>query len=73
MTREQLEAEVLQLPVEERARLVESLIQSLDDDSEHERLWAVEIERRWAEIRSGAVKTIPAEDVFRDAEDLLRR
>ncbi len=73
MTREELEAEVLNLPLEDRARLVESLLQSLDEDSEHERLWAAEIERRWAAVQSGAVRTIPAEDVFRDAEDLVRR
>jgi putative addiction module component (TIGR02574 family) len=32
-------------------------------DPEAEELWAIEAERRWREIESGAVETIPWEDV----------
>jgi len=32
-------------------------------DAEVEELWAVEAERRWREIESGAVETIPWEEV----------
>ena len=49
------EAEALQLPATERARLVERLIASLDIDPEIEVAWAAEVERRNAEIESGAV------------------
>jgi putative addiction module component (TIGR02574 family) len=39
------------------------LIASLDED-EISRAWADEAERRYEELRSGAVSGIPAEDVF---------
>lgn len=57
-TVEVLEAEALQLSAAERARLVERLIASLDIDPEVEEAWAVEVERRNAEIESGAVSLI---------------
>jgi putative addiction module component (TIGR02574 family) len=57
-TVEALEAEALQLSAAERARLVERLIASLDTDPEIEEAWAVEVERRNAEIESGAVSLI---------------
>jgi putative addiction module component (TIGR02574 family) len=57
-TIEALEAEALRLSAAERARLVERLIASLDLDPELEEAWAVEVERRNAEIESGAVALI---------------
>lgn len=57
-TLEALEAEALRLSAAERARLVERLIASLDIDPELEEDWAVEVERRNAEIESGAVALI---------------
>jgi putative addiction module component (TIGR02574 family) len=57
-TVEALEAEALQLSAAERARLVERLIASLDVDPEVEVAWAAEVERRNAEIESGAVALI---------------
>jgi putative addiction module component (TIGR02574 family) len=57
-TLETLEAEALRLSAAERARLVERLIASLDIDPELEEAWAVEVERRNAEIESGAVALI---------------
>jgi putative addiction module component (TIGR02574 family) len=53
-TIETVEAEAMQLPAAERARLVERLIASLDADPEIEAAWAAEVERRHAEIESGA-------------------
>jgi putative addiction module component (TIGR02574 family) len=58
-TVEELEAEALQLPSGERARLVERLIASLDADPEVDEAWAAEVERRHAEIESGAVALLP--------------
>jgi putative addiction module component (TIGR02574 family) len=58
-TVELLEAEALQLSATERAHLVERLIASLDVDPEVEDAWAAEVERRNAEIESGAVSLIP--------------
>jgi putative addiction module component (TIGR02574 family) len=58
-TVEELESVALQLPQGERARLVERLIASLDVDPEIEEAWAAEVERRNAEVESGAVALIP--------------
>lgn len=55
LTIELLEAEALQLPAADRARLIERLIASLDADPEVEEAWAAEVERRHAEIESNAV------------------
>lgn len=52
MTAQQIEAETLKL------------IASLDEEDEIARAWADEAERRYEELRSGAVKPLPAEEVF---------
>jgi putative addiction module component (TIGR02574 family) len=52
--------------------LAEALISSLDEESEIEKAWSAEIKRRVLDLRSGAVKSIPAEDVFSELDDLLR-
>jgi putative addiction module component (TIGR02574 family) len=64
-TVETLEAEALQLSAAERARLVERLIASLDIDPEAEEAWASEVERRSAEIESGAVSLIPGPEALK--------
>jgi putative addiction module component (TIGR02574 family) len=58
-TVEALEVEALQLSATGRARLIERLIASLDVDPGVEDAWAAEVERRNAEIESGAVSLIP--------------
>ena len=73
LTREQLEVEARHLPRDERARLAEALIASLDEETEVERAWRVEIRRRVEELESGAVKTIPAEEVFAELDELLKK
>jgi len=52
---------VLKLPVEARAALAGSLIESLDEviDEDAEAAWAEEIARRVRELDSGKAKTIP--------------
>lgn len=57
--------DVFELPESERATLAGLLIKSLEPpaDPEVEELWAAEAERRWREIESGAVETIPWEEV----------
>jgi len=53
------------LPVEERALVVDSLLRSLNPpESMIDEKWAVVARKRLEDIRSGAVKTIPGEDVF---------
>ena len=55
MNREELEAEVMRLDLEARARLAEKLLLSLDAPSEEENLhlWVAEAERRLKELREG--------------------
>jgi putative addiction module component (TIGR02574 family) len=61
----------LRLSIEERAQLAGRLLLSLDEpsESETERLWLEEAERRLREFREGRVRGIPAEEVFRKAMD----
>ena len=49
----------------DRATLAGLLIESLPTppDPEVEELWAAEAERRWQEIETGAVQTVPWEEV----------
>ena len=67
MTRDlnQLFREAFDLPERDRATLAGLLIESLEPppDPEVEEAWAREAERRWREIESGAVPTIPWEEV----------
>jgi putative addiction module component (TIGR02574 family) len=64
VTIEQLEAEVLNLPQAERARLAQRLIASLDADEPLERAWYDEAERRLAAVESGRLPEIPADEVL---------
>ncbi|OIQ90796.1 putative addiction module component [mine drainage metagenome] len=63
-TVEELEAEALRLPTAQRARLVEKLIASLDSEPDIESAWAEEVERRHAEIESGAVTLLPGKETL---------
>jgi putative addiction module component (TIGR02574 family) len=72
MTIEQLKSEALKLPHHERARLAQELIESLDEDSEIERAWYKEAERRLLEIREGRVETVSGEDVLASARARLK-
>jgi putative addiction module component (TIGR02574 family) len=69
MNTDQLEAEIMKLSLEARAKLAERIILSLDapSDEENLQLWVLEAERRLKELREGRAKEIPAEEVFRKA------
>jgi putative addiction module component (TIGR02574 family) len=60
MSTEELLAQVLQLPRQDRARVAEELLSSLEeaDDEEVARTWAPELERRSREVVEGKVQTI---------------
>jgi putative addiction module component (TIGR02574 family) len=64
ITVEALEAEALNLSIAERARLVEKLIVSLDAEPDIEAAWAAEVERRHAEIESGAASLLPGPETL---------
>ena len=58
-------SEAFDLPENERATLAGLLIESLEPppDPEVDEAWAVVAERRWREIESGSVQTVPWEEV----------
>lgn len=64
MSIEAIEAEALGLSTADRARLVEKLISSLEIDPSVEEAWAAEVERRHAEIESGAVSAVPGPEAL---------
>jgi putative addiction module component (TIGR02574 family) len=68
---ELLEAEAMKLTVEERARLADRLIASLSEDAQIEEAWAVEVERRIAEIEAGRAPVIPAAEAIARARNAL--
>jgi len=61
----QLFREALELTDNDRATLAGLLIESLEGppDPDVENAWAEEAERRWQEIQSGKVQTIPWEEI----------
>ena len=68
-TLEQVAEEARSLSLADRSALTRILIESLDaepaeDLAEVEQAWQAEVEKRVDEIKSGRVKTIPAEEVF---------
>lgn len=58
------------LPIEIKIQLIDTLLNSLHpSQSEIDKIWAKEAERRVDQIKSGEVKTINGEDVFKKVQD----
>jgi putative addiction module component (TIGR02574 family) len=57
-------AEMLRLPIEERARLALELLRSLDGDPDPDaaEAWDAEIERRGAEVDAGTADTMTLDE-----------
>ena len=68
MNDEQLDAEIMKLDLDARARLTERLILSLDvhSDKENLHLWVVGAELRLRDLREGRANEIPDEEMFRE-------
>jgi len=66
MNMKELEEKVLSLDCQERAQLAARLLLSLEESTESdvEQLWLDEAERRLEDHRKGAVRAIPAPEVF---------
>jgi putative addiction module component (TIGR02574 family) len=61
---EELLAEVLRLPRDERARVVEEVLSSLEEPADDvAAAWAAELERRSREVAEGRVQTVAWETV----------
>jgi len=69
-----IEQEALNLSPEDRAKLAQKLLLSLESLSEEQisKSWLIEAERRAREIDRGEIQPIPAEEVRRKARALLR-
>ena len=65
--------QALELSVEERADLAAQILESLDssDDPSVQAAWQAEIERRMADIDSGAVKPISLDEFQRRLKSTL--
>ena len=74
MDLQQIEHEALHLPKDERAKLIQKLVLSLDDSSGDELKadWLIEAKRRGEELDNGTVEAIPANQVMEKARALLK-
>lgn len=72
MTVEQLEAEVLKLPLHQRAHLAERLLSSLDEDSEIEQAWEDVAESRYQQYLAGGMETVSASEALAEIRAELK-
>lgn len=73
---EELESQALQLPPQERSKLIHRLIVSLDGEPEESpeviaKAWDEEIARRIADMEAGRTQWIPAEEVFKEIDAII--
>jgi putative addiction module component (TIGR02574 family) len=75
MSIEELLARALRLPREERARVAEELLSSLEESEEEvAAAWAIELERRSREVAEGRIQTVDWETArARILEELQER
>jgi hypothetical protein len=70
MKTKELIAEIILLPVEERAMVIDSLLKSLNlPESEIDKKWAEVAKRHLEQLRSGEIRSIPGEEVFQRIRD----
>ena len=67
-TLETLQAEALRLLPQDRARLLDRLMASLDVDTEAEAAWEAMADQREGEIETGTVETVPRDVVIAKLE-----
>ena len=74
MNLKQIEDEAFHLPEDERVKIAQKLLLSIDSPSESEIAtdWLLEAKRRAKELNEGIVQSIPAEDVRRKTQALHR-
>ena len=78
MSVDELLAQVLRLPREERARVAEQLLSSLEESEEEvAAAWAIELDRRSREVAEGRVQTIDWEtaraDILKELQERRAR
>lgn len=67
-----LEAEVLSLPADDRARLLERLIASFEPQSPTQRAWLQAAQRRQADVKAGAVAMVQGDEALARVRARLR-
>ncbi len=66
MKTKDLIAEAMSLPVEERAMVIDSLLKSLNPpETDIDKKWMAIAKSRLKELRSGKVKPVPGDEVFK--------
>ncbi len=78
MSVDELLAQVLRLPRQERARVAEQLLSSLEESEEEvAAAWAIELERRSREVAEGRIQTIDWEtaraDILKELQERRAR
>jgi len=74
MNTNELIDEAVSLPLEKRILIVDSLLQSLNQpNSEVDKKWNEVAQQRLLEIRSGKIKPIPGEQVFKNIWDKFEK
>lgn len=70
----EIEQEVRALQTAERNQLLRELIADVDGEPEHatKEAWLQEAQRRYKELQSGLVESVPATDVIRKARSRLK-
>ena len=74
-TIEDIENEIRLLSAADRMHLIRDLIADLDGgmDDNVEKVWLEEAERRYGELKGGAMELIPAREVFAQARAQLKK
>lgn len=74
MKTKELIAEISDLPVEQRARIADLILQTLNTpDPDIELAWIQEVEERVEEYEKGNVELIPAREVFKSLREITRK
>ena len=71
----EIEKEIRNLARPEQERLLRTLLEELDGpgDSDADREWLDEVQRRSSDFESGLIKPIPAEEVFERVRTRLKQ
>ena len=70
-----IQQEIRALSTADKAALLRVLLEELDgpSDADADAAWTAEIQRRSREIDEGSVQCIPADEVFRKIDALVRK
>ena len=70
-----IQDEIRRLSATEKEEVLRTLLEELDGppDPNVESAWLKEVERRAGELESGQVQCVPAEEVFRQLDALLKK